>query len=114
MLFTNTKKEELSALSIEQLALKKQELDAEIALRGEQELERLKEQMILIAHALGYDAKDLFPQKPEKKERKKREAKIKYQHPENPTLTWTGRGKPPAWMQELLDGGAEKHDFAIA
>lgn len=36
----------------------------------------------------------------------------KYQSPDG-THTWSGRGKPPQWMKELLDGGASKEDFEI-
>ena len=27
--------------------------------------------------------------------------------------TWSGRGKPPLWMQPLLDEGAKKEDFLV-
>lgn len=37
----------------------------------------------------------------------------KYAHPENPELTWTGRGKRPRWIAEALDAGAKLEDFAI-
>jgi len=29
----------------------------------------------------------------------------KYVHPEDATKTWSGRGKKPGWMVNLLDGG---------
>lgn len=32
---------------------------------------------------------------------------IKYRHPENKDLTWTGRGRKPGWMESYLaDGGS--------
>jgi DNA-binding protein H-NS len=37
----------------------------------------------------------------------------KYQHPEDPSKTWTGRGRAPAWMQKLLSKGFKKSDFLI-
>ncbi len=30
---------------------------------------------------------------------------IKYRHPKNPALEWTGRGKTPAWVQDLKTSG---------
>lgn len=30
----------------------------------------------------------------------------KYAHPDNPKLTWSGLGRKPAWLQELVDRGA--------
>ena len=30
-----------------------------------------------------------------------------YRHPEQPELTWSGRGRRPKWLNELLDAGVE-------
>ena len=38
----------------------------------------------------------------------------KYRHPENPELTWTGRGRRPDWIQEGLQAGKSLEDFLIA
>lgn len=38
----------------------------------------------------------------------------KYQHPENPTLTWTGRGRKPGWFVEALAAGKTEAELAIA
>ncbi len=37
----------------------------------------------------------------------------KFRHPENPELTWTGRGIAPKWLQALLAQGHSKSDFKI-
>lgn len=37
----------------------------------------------------------------------------KYAHPENPTLTWTGRGRRPAWIKEGLEAGKSLDDFLV-
>ena len=36
----------------------------------------------------------------------------KYRHPENPEVTWSGRGRKPAWIMEGLASGKELEDFA--
>ena len=38
----------------------------------------------------------------------------KYQHPENPTVTWTGRGRKPKWFVEAIDSGKTAEEMAIA
>lgn len=38
----------------------------------------------------------------------------KYAHPENPTKTWTGRGRKPKWVEEHLAAGGDLSDLAIA
>ena len=37
----------------------------------------------------------------------------KYCHPENPELTWSGRGRRPAWFVEALDNGKSPEDLLI-
>jgi len=37
----------------------------------------------------------------------------KYRHPENPEMTWTGRGRQPDWMKDALENGQSKDDFLI-
>lgn len=38
----------------------------------------------------------------------------KYRHPENQEVTWTGRGRQPAWIKEGLEAGKSLDDFLIA
>ena len=38
----------------------------------------------------------------------------KYQHPENPELTWSGRGRKPKWYVEALESGKAEADLLIA
>ncbi|MFD1914208.1 H-NS family nucleoid-associated regulatory protein [Halodurantibacterium flavum] len=38
----------------------------------------------------------------------------KYAHPDNPELTWTGRGRQPRWVSEALAGGRKLDEFLIA
>jgi DNA-binding protein H-NS len=38
----------------------------------------------------------------------------KYRHPENPALTWSGRGRKPQWFVEALETGKTASDLAIS
>jgi len=38
----------------------------------------------------------------------------KYAHPDKPELTWSGLGRKPAWLQEVLDEGKALDGFRIA
>ena len=40
-------------------------------------------------------------------------AAAKYRHPENPALTWSGRGRKPQWFVEALGSGKTASDLAI-
>ena len=37
----------------------------------------------------------------------------KYRHPENPEITWTGKGRQPAWIKDAVDQGKSLDDFLI-
>ena len=42
----------------------------------------------------------------------KRAASTKiYRHPENPTLTWSGRGRKPSWFAAHVDAGKNPDDL---
>ncbi|RVV96721.1 H-NS histone family protein [Mesobaculum littorinae] len=37
----------------------------------------------------------------------------RYRNPENPTETWTGRGRKPGWIKEALEQGRPLSDLEI-
>jgi DNA-binding protein H-NS len=37
----------------------------------------------------------------------------KFRHPQNPTLTWTGRGRKPNWFIEAIEAGMTEDDLRI-
>ena len=41
-------------------------------------------------------------------------ARVRYRNPDDHSQTWTGRGKPPQWLQAKLDNGAQLGDYRIA
>ncbi|MDO5603788.1 MAG: H-NS histone family protein [Paracoccus sp. (in: a-proteobacteria)] len=47
------------------------------------------------------------------KPRKSGKVAARYANPENPSQTWAGRGRRPAWVQEALETGKTLEDLAI-
>jgi DNA-binding protein H-NS len=41
-------------------------------------------------------------------------AAAKYRHPENPSLTWSGRGRTPKWIADHEVKGGSRDDYAIS
>ena len=37
----------------------------------------------------------------------------RYRHPENASMTWTGRGRKPGWVNSHLESGGKMEDLAI-
>jgi DNA-binding protein H-NS len=60
------------------------------------------------AAALGFSLDELTGRRASKKVNPP-----KYAHPENPTMTWSGRGRQPAWIKEHLEAGKPLDDLLI-
>ena len=63
------------------------------------------------AREMGFSLSDLTGA-PGRSKRSSRPAR--YRHPENPELTWSGRGRHPAWIKIAIENGAALDDFKIA
>ena len=102
---------DLSKLSIEELQTLAQDIEREIVSRREAERERVLTQMRELAGSLGMTLEDVL-----RMERGKSGGIVppKYRNPDNPALTWTGRGKRPTWVNEALAAGKSLEDLAIS
>ena len=63
-----------------------------------------------LARELGYALEELVDAAPT---RKRSPSVAKYRHPENPDLTWSGRGRKLGWISEAVAAGNSAEDFAI-
>ena len=108
--------EATTAHGIDPTALDRDELvqlsrDVEKALKSYEKRKRdeaLRE-MELVAQKHGIALKDVVQGGP------KRSVQVpKYKHPENPALTWSGRGRQPAWFKEAMDAGRSRDDLLVA
>ena len=65
----------------------------------------------------GFDLSELASkQVPIGRKRKKTEksaSPAKYQHPGNPSMTWSGKGRRPKWMKDAEDAGRSRQEFLI-
>lgn len=37
----------------------------------------------------------------------------KYRHPENPEMTWSGRGRQPNWYKDAIEAGKSPEDMEV-
>jgi DNA-binding protein H-NS len=100
---------DLSKLSLEELQNLARDIETEIVTRRAAEKERVLNQMRELAAGLGMTLEEVL-----------REERLggsvaapRYRHPDEPTLTWSGRGKRPAWVTEALASGKSLEDLAI-
>ena len=64
-----------------------------------------------LINALGYSLADLIGSEAKPT---RAPAIAKYRHPEDPSLTWSGRGRKPLWFVAALDAGKTPEDLAIS
>lgn len=57
----------------------------------------------------GFNLADLTGAKP----RRTGTVPPKYANPEDPTMTWTGRGRKPRWVQDSIERGKQLDDLLI-
>ena len=106
-----------------------EQIDAKIAelqkLREDVETKQtLRKQVEELIQGEGFSLEDIFPElrrpapatttlttKPKSKRTPAGEPK--YQHPENPSLTWVGKGNRPKWVKEHVENGGKLEDLEI-
>lgn len=63
-----------------------------------------------LAKSLGFSLRDLTGTATV---RKRSRATPKYQNPDQPEVTWSGRGRKPAWFTMALESGKSPEDMEI-
>jgi DNA-binding protein H-NS len=74
------------------------------------EKEAVKEKLMAIAKEAGYTIPELFGSSGRGRSLKGTTVPPKYRDPENPSNTWTGRGRPPRWLTAATKGVKKKFD----
>lgn len=103
---------DLSKMKLDELKKHREDVEKAIAdYETRQRADALKA-MEAAAKEFGYSVDELVGVKGKSKP-KGPKAAPKFRHPENPEMTWTGRGPQPKWLKEQLAAGKSKEDFAI-
>jgi DNA-binding protein H-NS len=105
---------DFSALSFKQLqALQERAAVAAEAARESKRVDlRVKIEGLLSEN--GFSLSELFPSEFKRLEKGRRSpATIQYRNPDDPSQTWTGRGRMPRWLQAKIDEGRDQDSFRI-
>lgn len=108
--------EERPAMNLEEMSLNElQQLQKNITRMIDSYQERAKRDALSklqeTAKSFGYTIEELLDVKPEKRTRAP--VQPKYRHSENPELTWSGRGRKPAWFASALASGVSLDELLI-
>ena len=100
----------LDQLTVKELRELQASIDRHIAARQTEERSSLREQFRKMAEDAGFTLPEIVGAS---RGGKGRSVAAKYANPDNPSETWSGRGRQPRWMVARLKGGAKPEDFAI-
>lgn len=111
---------ELEKMSGAELTTLIRDANAALVKVREREREQALQEMRAVAERYGLDPSE-FVKEPAKPRAGKSvrvstttEEPIRFQHPEDDRLTWTGRGRMPSWLKERRDEGEDIEDYRIA
>jgi len=101
---------DLEALSLTELKKMQKDIAKAINTYEDRQKAEARAKVEAFARELGYSLAELVDS-----DAKPKRAPIapKYRHPENPALTWSGRGRKPQWFVEALEAGKAAEDMAI-
>lgn len=98
---------DLSTLSISELRDLQQQIPVELKRRESQDKANILNEVRAFAKARGYAIEELLGKDVKVKAPATGKVKVKYRHPSDPSLEWTGRGRKPKWVEAwLADGGS--------
>ena len=97
--------ERMSYRELHQLGMR---VDKAMVTARERDRTTLRQKMESVASSAGFRIGDLFG-----RGGKGRIVAAKYANPEDPTQTWTGRGRKPKWLGAKVKAGAKMDRFLI-
>lgn len=108
---------DISKLTTKELQALLKRVQKELNKRSRQEKSKLLDDITQIVSKHGYSLRDLIGKSPRpakvNKVRARKPVAVKYRHPEQVDLTWTGRGRKPHWVTKWLGEGKTMEALAV-
>jgi DNA-binding protein H-NS len=99
----------LQDLSMQELQALSRDIEGELRRRGDEERKRVLARMKELAASVDMTLEEVIAYSSSKKTK----GEPKFQNPENPRQTWTGRGKRPSWIKAALEQGKSLDELRI-
>lgn len=107
----------LDEMDFAELQMLKHLVEQKIAARAKQERKALLDTMNTMAKERGFAGLDALLKAEEggsaKAAKPRKSIAPKYRNPLNPDQTWTGRGRKPKWVEEMLAAGGSLDEALI-
>ena len=106
---------DLSKLSSEELRQLQKDIDKELTARRRDEQKQAKQELKQVAERYGFSVEELVGNAGGgRKTRTSAKAGVTFRHPDDPSKTWTGRGRKPNWVKEWEATGRSLEDLRAA
>ena len=102
---------DLSKMSEKDLAKLSKDIESEIKSREKNKRDAAKKAAEAAAKKHGFSLNELVGGS--KPSAKKAAAPAKYKNPGDPSETWSGRGRQPAWFKDAVAKGADPKSMAV-
>jgi DNA-binding protein H-NS len=98
---------DLSKLNLAELKDLQAQVGVEMKNREKLDIEKARTGISAIAQSLGLSLKDLLGTSKSKGKVRKQTGKVvvQYRNPQDASQEWTGRGRQPGWVKDLLASG---------
>lgn len=101
----------LEKLSLEELQELRKDVVKTIASFEARKRQEARDQVAALAQELGFSLEELVDRKARKP---KAAVAAKYRHPKDPSPTWSGRGRQPAWFKAALASGSSLEELEVS
>jgi DNA-binding protein H-NS len=102
-------KGDLEKMSVAQLKALQEQVEQTIEVRRDTEKTAVRDKVIKLIEDAGFTFEEIFG----KPRGKKTALPPKYRNPNNASQTWSGRGRRPQWLDQLMAKGKKQEEFLI-
>jgi DNA-binding protein H-NS len=92
---------DISSFSLAELKTLQEQIKQEMKKREHDEMSKARDQIFAIARNIGVPLKDIIGNPVQFKAA----VPVRYRHPDNASLQWTGRGRQPGWIKDWMASG---------
>lgn len=100
---------DLDKLNLDDLRVLAKDIEKAIRRREADNLKKAREVVEATAREYGYSLDEILGTKTPRRAASSSDAK--FRHPENPALTWSGRGRQPRWYKDAIAAGKDPEDL---
>lgn len=104
---------DISNLTVVELKSILDKIPGEIRRREKDEKARIRKELEALAAKNGYSLDELLGEAQADVRKASKPVAIKYRHPGDESLAWTGRGRQPKWVVEFLAAGGTFDKLAV-